>query len=79
MFEEFLFFRELTAVVDRKRLEIRHQSFPKFRAGQHYTRLDSAGESLSAFALAQEFGLTSFFFESYIPQSLPRNEHSTFR
>jgi hypothetical protein len=68
----FVFSRNYPPALIEKLLEATASVLPKFRAGQHYTRVDSAGESLSGPALAQEFGLTSFFFQSYIPQSFPR-------
>ena len=49
--------------------EITASVLSEFPAGQHYTRVDSVRESLSPSACAQRFELTSFFSESYIPQS----------
>ena len=79
MFEEFCFSGNYLPSLIEKLLKYGISPFPNSGAGQHYTRVDFAGESLSASALAPEFGLTSFFFQSYIPQSFPRNEHPTFR
>jgi hypothetical protein len=80
MFEEFLFSQGLSAVADRKALK--NDGISRFQnSGQANTIHESIppAKAFRASALAQEFGLTSFFFQSYIPQSFPRNEHPTFR